>query len=192
MSDIVLMLRLEHRDCEELLVRLEEQLVSLKDGGTFDRDVANGILHYLSSHADQCHHPKEALLFGRLRARSPQAAAGLANLVAEHAELATSSRVMIGLVDETCFGSEQHQAELIAAGLDFLAAQRRHIENEETRFFPTALEHLDTEDWKDIEFAVFDSAKPLFSSEMDQRFRNLRRSILEPPSDTDGSHPTGH
>lgn len=180
------MLRLEHRDSDKMLDRFGEQLNELKEGGTFDRVLVNDILHYLSSYGDRCHYPKETLIHERLRTRSPQAAAGSADLFAEHADLAKSLHAMAGLVDEAFLGSEQHRAELIAAGWDYAAALRRHIEREETRFFPAALEHLVEGDWEDIDFAVFDRPEPMFSAKTDLHFRNLRRSILEPPSDADG------
>ena len=67
---------------------LERQLAVSDAGETPDYDIVRGVVDCCLDDPDLHHHPKEDLVFERLKAVDPEAAAGVGDLSGEHAELA--------------------------------------------------------------------------------------------------------
>ena len=77
MSKVMNALEQEHLDMGKLLDALERQIVILEGGGTPDYDIVQGVMDYCLTFPDLHHHPKEDLVYRRLAARDPTAAAGV-------------------------------------------------------------------------------------------------------------------
>lgn len=184
MSEIMLMLHLEHRNMERVLVCLEQRLEALTAGDDVDRVMLGSIIEYFRSFPDRCHHPKENLVYARLIRRCPAAAGPIGDLLSEHAARSRETDRLASLLDATLCGDEMARWRFAGAARAFVAGQRRHIEQEETHFFPAALRYLDADDREDIDFAVFDDLDPLFVNVAEERFRELRDLILsaDPPA----------
>ena len=88
MSAIIDLLLQEHRNLARLLKALEHQLAVFDRGETPDYEVFGGVLDYCRTYADRYHHPKEDLVFDRLRLRDPAAAEAFGDLAGEHVALA--------------------------------------------------------------------------------------------------------
>jgi hemerythrin-like domain-containing protein len=63
--------------------------------------------------------------------------------------------------------------------LDFINHERRHMELEERRFYPTALNALKPQDWADITLKLPDRNDPLYQPGLEKEFSRLRRKIIE-------------
>ena len=155
---------------------LERQVAVLKGGGTPDYDIVQGVMDDCLTFPDLHHHPKADLIYRRLAARDPAAAAGVGDLLEEHAALAVAVR---NVLDE----AEVPRGVLLKLAWDFLGHYRRHIAQEDESFFPAARARLTAADWAAIEAARGEGHDPLFGSTPDQRFANLRRHILDWDSD---------
>ena len=59
----------DHARIAKVLDELERQLDILADAGKPDYEVVRGAVEYLLVYPDQFHHPKEDLIYRRLRAR---------------------------------------------------------------------------------------------------------------------------
>ena len=63
---------------------------------------------------------------------------------------------------------------------DFIAYERRHITMEERDFFPAAAEVLRPQDWAEIASSRSPGQQdPLFSAAAEERFKAIRRHILQ-------------
>lgn len=177
-SDVVFLLRLEHRNMSQLLSVVERQLSFLQERGPMDHALMESILGYCLTYPDECHHPKEDLIYRRLAVRDPAAADAVGDLEAHHAKLAALTRAFadaLAAAEDDEPGAQQRTEWL---GRQFLAGYRDHIAMEEGVFFPRALAALSERDWEDIEFDVFDTRDPLFSEPTEVRFRKVRNQIL--------------
>lgn len=74
MVEVMDRLQREHRNIAKLLNALEHQLAIFDTAETPDYDVLVGIGDYFIGFPGRCHHPKEDLIFRKLRARDPEAA----------------------------------------------------------------------------------------------------------------------
>jgi hemerythrin-like domain-containing protein len=86
MTEIIEILCREHRNMEKLLRVLERELGIFERGDRPDYDVLLGIIDYFKDYPDSCHHPKEDLIFQKLKVRDPDKVASFGDLEAEHRE----------------------------------------------------------------------------------------------------------
>lgn len=177
MSNPILMLRLEHRTIAQLLDVLETEIDLLANGELADTILVGQIAAYLGEFPGRCHHPKEDVVYRRLHARLPGAAASIGDLVGEHDELARRVAGFADLVAPAAGGSGNAVHALVVAGRELLDIYRRHMLREERHFFPAALRLLTVDDWEAIDFSLFDGPDPVYDHDAEQRFGRLREHI---------------
>ena len=174
MSDTLLLLRLEHRHADELLVLIEKELAL---GPHCDMQVLSDIAAYFLDYPDQCHHPVEDSVFRRLRARDPDGADGLSQLLEEHEYIADMSRSFAQTVAQAAGDEAVFHKRLPAEAAHFVERYRNHMHSEEREFFTLAEQVLTKDDWAAIEFDMFDRTDPLYDRDTENRFRHLRDRI---------------
>ena len=89
-------LRQDHRNMATLLRILERQVGEFRSGKRPDYDVISAILKYFVSFPNAYHHPREDLVFARLRDRDPFAADRIGDLRSAHKELAARAQEFLG------------------------------------------------------------------------------------------------
>ena len=99
MSYVIEVLRQEHRNIEKLLRVLEQELTVFDRGARPDYEVVLAVIDYFKDYPDTCHHPKEDMIFERLKARDAAAAATIGDLEAEHQEGARRLRNVAQMVE---------------------------------------------------------------------------------------------
>ena len=179
MSQVMNSLEQEHLDMGKLLDALERQITILEGGGSPDYDIIQGVMDYCLTFPDLHHHPKEDLVYRRLALRDPTAAAGVGDLLEEHAALAAGTRRLSAALRNVLDEAEVPRDALLKLAWDFLGRYRRHITQEDENFFPVARARLTAEDWAAIEAERGEGHDPLFGATPDQRFADLRRHILD-------------
>lgn len=179
MASIIDSLRSDHSRMTKLLDALERQIGAFEEGGTLDFEIVDGILHYCRSYPDMHHHPREDLVFDRLKQRDRQAAAELGDLRHEHEKLAG----LTAQFGDSLAAVEQDIAMTRDAFLDparaFLKGYRQHIMMEEKHFFPAAERSLTPEDWRTINAQLKPVSDPLFDVHKDERFAALFEDIVD-------------
>jgi len=177
MPDTMVLLQFEHRNMTSLLGVVQQQVTQMKRGAPANFDVLASALAYLSAYPDQCHHPKEDVVYRRLLDRHPDMAPTLKDLVAEHARLAALTRELGRAIDESRQNPEATKQDLAHQLDGFVDFYRQHMAMEEQYFFPAAKKYLSSDDWADVDFAVFDTPDPLFDRDNEARFGELRKEI---------------
>jgi len=178
MVEILRRLRKEHRNIARVVNALEHQLSIFDRGEQPDYDVLAAAAEYFTGFPDRCHHPKEGLLFGKLKKKDPVAAASNGNLDVEHDEIAGLARHFREAVENVLEDVEVPRGAFDAVLRQFISKQRRHMEMEEQHFFPLALKVLSEEDWAEIDRQVIEEDDPLFGHEASKEFEGLLRNIL--------------
>ena len=185
-SNTLVLLGIEHQRFGQVLDVLERQVERIESGGG-DRQLIELVVDYFLDFPDACHHPKEDLLFAQVMANSPVDREEFGDLVDEHRELSELTRRIRQLLDT---GPEDgDMPESTVAGLkDFLRSYRHHIEAENREFFPLVLRYLSQQDLDLIDFNMFDRQDPLYDSETEGRFAQLRTEIMARGTSGDGHH----
>ena len=77
----------EHKNMAKLLNLLERQVAVFEHDGETDYELIDALVEYFRRFPDACHHPKEDLIFARLKECNPAAATAVGDLPKEHEEL---------------------------------------------------------------------------------------------------------
>jgi hemerythrin-like domain-containing protein len=179
MTYVVEVLRQEHRNIEKLLRVLEQELSVFDRGDRPNYEVVVGIIDYFRDYPDSCHHPKEDMIFDKLKSRDPAAAAKIGDLRIEHVEEASRLRRAAQAVERVLADQDLVRETVDEIIRDFIEHERQHMKMEEQIFFPTALNALRPKDWADIALKLADRRDPLNGPDLEQKFGMLRRKILE-------------
>jgi hemerythrin-like domain-containing protein len=187
MPKIIDILLEEHQNIEKLLLVLEHELELFDASGRPDYEILQTIIQYFQDYPESCHHPKEEMIFKKLQARDPAAAKAFGDVEAEHevetARLRSFARAVASVLADQEFLRENFHL----AVRDFIAHQRRHLEKEERLLFPAAIKALRREDWAEIDARLDAREDPLFNSVVEEKFRNLQRTILRWEQETEES-----
>lgn len=178
MTDILAALRQDHRNLGQLFEAVERQLNRFDRGETPDYDILQGVLDYCLTYPDLYHHPKEDLVFERLRKLDPDAAAALGDLHAEHQALAEVTGRFGAALRSVLQDLEVPRESFDHATREFLERYRRHMAMEESAFFPAAEARLTPADWSAVEAEAKAQSDPLFSAKGEARYAALRADIL--------------
>ncbi|HEX6733566.1 MAG TPA: ATP-binding cassette domain-containing protein [Azonexus sp.] len=167
----------DHRNLWRIAATLDLVADELTEGGKVDPAFFNSVFDYIEQFMDGCHHAKEDdYLFPVLRARSPEAAAVLDRLQAEHRngpEILKSLRVKLAA---TVAGTAE-RGDFAEALRTYTQSLKSHIGTEEKDAMPLARECLSADDWASIDRAFLDSEDPLFGEKAKAEFRELYHRI---------------
>jgi hemerythrin-like domain-containing protein len=178
MATLIDVLREEHRNIARLLDALEHQVQTFATGGAPDYDVVLGVADYFLDYPDLCHHPKEDLIFARLRERHTLRATALGDLLAEHRAIHLQARRFRATVGMLLGETDIAGSVIVEAAQSFIAAERRHMRREEDHFLPMAEQLLTEFDWSVIETQLKQSADPLFGDAIETRFKALAERLI--------------
>src|SRR5271169_3275157 len=186
MIEIIEVLRQEHRNIEKLLRVLERELSVFGRGDRPNYEVVLGVIDYFKDYPDSCHHPKEDIIFEKLKSRDPVAAGNIGDLRAEHEGEARRLRRVAQAVEQVLNDQDLLRQRVDEIIRDFIDHERQHMEMEERIFFPAALNALRPKDWADIALKLADRHDPLYEPSLEQKFNMLRRKILEIEAEAGG------
>ncbi len=178
MTGIIELLREEHRDMEQLLLVLEEELSVIDRKGRPDYEIIKAIVSYFQDYPDCCHHPKEDMVFERLKARDPIAAKSVGDLEAEHQHEAERLRRVADKVRIMLSGRDVQRRMFDDIMRDFIEHERKHMKMEERVLFPAAIKALHSGDWTRIDLRWSDKKDSLFNVGIEERCYSLRDRIL--------------
>jgi hemerythrin-like domain-containing protein len=179
MSYVIEVLRQEHYNIEKLLRVLDRELNVFNRGERPDYEVILSALQYFKDYPDTCHHPKEDLIFERLKLRDPVRAASIGDLEREHREGATRLRRVAVAVERVLSDQDVLRQTVNDIIRDFINHERQHMAMEERALFPAALDALRPEDWMEIGQKLTDHTDPFYQPEFEEEFAELRRNILK-------------
>ena len=178
MTRMIELLHGEHRDVEQLLNVLEDELKVFDRRERPDYEVIQAIISYFQDYPDCCHHPKEDMIFDKLKARNPPAAKRIGDVEAEHRQETERLDRVARVVRNVLLDREIARQTFSDVMRDFIDHQRVHMAMEERTLFPAAANALRPEDWQEIESKWNDKTETLFNVAMEEKCRSLRDRIL--------------
>jgi hemerythrin-like domain-containing protein len=168
------MLRLEHENIAHVLDVLEDQLRRLESEAPVDEPLLLLIVEYLKDFPEECHHPKEDILYRMLQECGPEITASLHELDAEHQQLVQATEQFASELRDAL---DNPSSTAVGSLHQFVGAYRQHIATEEQYFFPAALASLTRAALADLDAHLFDRKDHLYDRAARGRFARLRRAI---------------
>ena len=178
MAAVVENLREDHRNISRLLDALDHQIGVFSKVGDPDYDIIRGISEYFLDYPDACHHPKEDVIFTRIKERHVKEAETLVDLLAEHRTLHEQTARFHYTVSALLNDTDIARSTIVDATREFIEAERRHMQKEEAHFFSLAERVLTPADWSHIEGMLTKRRDPLLGERVEERFKNLRERLL--------------
>ena len=179
MSYAIEVLRKEHANMARLLALLEHQISRVERADGPDYELIKSIADYFADFPTSCHHPKEDIIYDKLREKNPDAAQAMGDLEDEHGAVADRLAELSQAIDNVLLEVEVSRERFCAVARRFIDDERRHMLMEERYFFPVALDALDDGDWAEIDARLKRPADPLFDAIVEDRFRSLRQELLD-------------
>ena len=178
MSNIIQILLEEHRNIDRLLLVLEHELEVFDRSEEPDYEILRAVIEYFQDYPEDCHHPKEDMVFEKLKMRDPAVASRVGDVEAEHEIETERLRKLVEAVEEILAGREFLRQTFHDVVNDFIKHQRQHMDKEERLLFPAAVQRLRPEDWAAIDARLGDRKDPLFNGAVETKFQALQRTIL--------------
>jgi hemerythrin-like domain-containing protein len=185
MSKIIEILLEEHRNIEKLLLVLEQELQIFDRSERPDYEILQAIIQYFQDYPETCHHPKEDMVFEKLKVRDPAEAKRVGDVEGEHEVEGERLQRFARAVEDILAGREFLRQAFHKVAYDFIEHQRQHMVKEEQQLFPAAVKRLRSEDWAEIDARLGDRKDPLFNGLIEKRFHALQRTILQWEQETE-------
>ncbi|MDH3616407.1 MAG: hemerythrin domain-containing protein [Gammaproteobacteria bacterium] len=171
-------LRDEHRYFQSLLDIAREQQELLENKGDVDLDILQDVLQYLSEYPDDYHHPRENLMFTRLREVDGGSGRLLDRLLAGHHEMEKESNRLYFTVMRANNGENIRRRKLSEDLNRFVEGYEKHMDDEDNVIFLRALNALSDKDWAELDDGMEHVEDPLFGARVRRRYRHLA-NVLE-------------
>ena len=178
MSNIIQILLEEHRNIDKLLLVLEHELEVFDRSEEPDYEILQAVIQYFQDYPESCHHPKEDMVFEKLKVRDSAAANSIGDVEAEHQVETKRLRRLVEAVEEILTGREFLRQTFHDVVHDFIEHQRQHMDKEERLLFPAAVQGLRPDDWAELDARLNDRKDPLFNGVIETKFQALQRTIL--------------
>jgi hemerythrin-like domain-containing protein len=177
-TPVIDILRDEHRNIEKLLLVLEQELGVFNRAERPDYHVVQSVIEYFQDYPDCCHHPKEDMVFEKLKARDPVTAASIGDLEAEHEKGSKRLGRVARTVESVLADREILRQTVDTIIRDFIDHERQHMAMEERVLFPAALRVLLPQDWAEIRARLTTRKDPLGTA-LEAKYSLLRHLILQ-------------
>jgi hemerythrin-like domain-containing protein len=170
----------EHAALAAMLRSIQLLLSQHRRQGTLpDFAVLRAMLFYLDEFPEKRHHFKEsALLFPKLRARTPEAAAVLDRLDQDHGRGEAAIRELEHALLAFEMMGEARRDAFEQAAQRYLDFYFEHMTLEEKQILPLAERMLTAEDWAELDKAFLANRDPLTGHEPDDEYRALFSRIV--------------
>lgn len=189
MARIIEILLDEHRNIEKLLLVLEQELNVFDHAESPDYEILQTAVEYFLEYPEKYHHPKEDIIFEKLKMRNPAAAAGIGDAESEHHLETRRLHRFAQAIDAILAGREYPRQNFHDVVRDFIDHQRQHMQKEEEFLYPAAIKDLRAEDWTEIDARLNDKNDPLFDEVREKKFDNLRQTVLRWEQETQADRP---
>jgi len=177
MHDTLTQWHMDHVNFAKLLDLLETELQNLHDGRLPQYDLMLDIMYYMTHYSDVLHHPKEDLVFAKVKERDHHAAARVDELTRQHAHLHSLGQQLANDLDDIIAGSIIPRERVETDARDYVQSFRTHMRMEEREVLPLAARLLRDLDWTEIGAAIHHIDDPLFGTSAEQRYAALHRQI---------------
>jgi hemerythrin-like domain-containing protein len=186
MPDTLALWHAEHLNFARLLNMLDSQLALFHGGKSPDYELMLNIMFYMTHYSDVLHHPKEDLVFAKIKERDERVAATVDALATQHAHLHKSGQELVRQLDEILNDTISSREGVETIARDYVGSLRAHMRIEEAEILPLAGTLLTKRDWAAIHAAVEHIEDPLFGKHSEGRYFALHQQIARQADTTVG------
>ena len=171
-------LRRDHRNMAIVLDLLDQIVADMEGGKDPDCELFEEIMRYMTVYPDAVHHPKEDVMYEKLRTKRPDLADDLDHVPDDHRELARLGSLLRSEVEAINAGSAVVRRDrLIDDTAAYSRFLRKHMAWEEEDLFSRIDLMLNAEPYT-VDISSIENARdPVFELEVEAGFRRLLASL---------------
>ncbi len=169
----------DHRNMAQLLDVLQSEMQDYRESRHLDFAILSMLLDYILNFPELRHHPRENVIFERVKRRDAGASKAVEEILLEHKDLSGLARKLSAAIHNLRLEVEMPRAWFEDLVKTYIRHNREHMRKEEETFFPLALKVLSASDWQ--EFDAQGNAErpdPLFGGKVDAEYQILHDRIL--------------
>ena len=181
MDTLLNKLQQDHINISRLLDILEEQVQRYGKGEVPDYPLIVDILRYMEDYPDTVHHPREDLMFARMRkcGVDMDMEVTLRDLEAQHRDIREKSLDFLEALRGDLSAIAVPREAIKRHGIAYLEALRQHMNTEEVCVFPAAEQLLEEKDWIELDRSVSEREDPLFGAVVIRVYQTLYDHLVE-------------
>jgi len=170
-------LRLDHRNMAIVLNLMEVLVEEMEAGKDPDFELLEEIMRYMTVYPDAVHHPKEDVMYEKLRSKRPDLAEDLDHVPDDHREIAALSALLRSEVEAINAGAPVRRQKVIDDTAAYITRLRQHMMWEEEDLFSRIDLMLNAEPYR-VDVGGMEQIKdPVFELEVEAGFRRLLDSL---------------
>lgn len=175
MSRLLDELHEDHRNMAILLGLVEDETQKARQGGEPDFELLDDIMHYMTIYSDAVHHPKEDIIYAKLRAAGEDYADGLDRVESEHQKLARLGTSLKEACEAALSGVAVVRDQFVGDVDAYVERLRSHMRWEESDLFERAHRLAD----ESIDVSTVAANDPLFGAEPNRAFEGLLARVRQ-------------
>ncbi|MBT8102431.1 MAG: hemerythrin domain-containing protein [Gammaproteobacteria bacterium] len=170
-------LREDHRNMAAILDQLDDVTWLASSGKDPDFPLLGEIMRYMTVYPDAVHHPKEDVMYERLRSERPDLSEGLDDVCEDHRAIAELGARLRDDVEAVIAGAAVRREKLIEDASAYVSRLRAHMQWEEGDLFKRIDSMLDAEPMNFDVSRYAHVRDPLFGTQVDDNFERLTTSM---------------
>ena len=170
-------LRLDHRNMAVVLNLMDDTITEMEAGEDPDFELLDEIMRYMTVYPDAVHHPKEDIVYEKLRHKRPDLADDLAHVPDDHRRIAELGSLLRADVEAINAGAAVRRDKMIDDARAYVSCLREHMLWEEEDLFRRIDLMLDAEPYKVDVSSIEHIRDPVFELEVEAGFRRLIESL---------------
>lgn len=172
-------LREDHRNMLIVLDLLDGLVEEMSKGRDPDMELFEEIMRYMTIYPDAVHHPKEDIVYEKLRIARPDLAESLDHVPDDHRDIAWLGARLREEAEAVNAGAAVRREKMIEDTAAYVSRQRNHIGWEEEDLF-CRIDRMVEADSHDVDVSEFAHIKdPVFELEIEAGFRRLIASLSQ-------------
>ncbi len=168
----------QHRNIARLIDLLEREIGVVENGGNPNVSMLQDIMQYIIRYVDVAHHPLEERLIARFEEAEGQSVGEVEECKKQHEEVISLGQNFNAVVEAVREEQLVERTEFVRAGREYIDFQRKHMDLEEGRVFPTLKRALSDEELQAVGDEVEQSRDPLFGGIVEKEYKQLYDYII--------------
>ena len=177
LSQVIEELREDHGNLRLLLDLLESESDTVTVDDEPDFELLHDIMQYMTVYSDAVHHPKEDVVYEKLRSKRPDLSEDLAHVPDDHRRIAELGLLLRSDVEAINAGAAVRREKMIEDTRAYITCLREHMTWEEEDLFRRIDLMLDAEPYKVDVSSIEHIKDPVFELEIEAGFRRLMDSL---------------
>lgn len=179
MSKLISRIHSDHQNMARVLKLIVSEIDAMASEEPRELILLDDAMRYMINYVDEIHHPKEDLIFNRMRILEVDQSEHIEDILDEHQALFTLGSQFQELVQAAEYGDFVLRQNLVEQGRAYVNSMYSHMRKEEDEVFQKAKQILSDEELAALDREVEHMIDPVFGEYVQQEYKALYDYVLD-------------